>query len=406
LKTLWPGASDDRARLLQAARAVAEGIPGVRVVGDKADDFELTLAFEEQVHHFYLGNIYEETRGWAEEARVARVERFLLDLFAPKPERREWPDVRGRLVPVVRGCSNFLVGDRRLAALSRPFAPFLVEAVVIDSDAGMEYVNESGPGEWGVAVDEVFLEARQNLAACDDRIEAYEGSFSSPAWYVAIDDDYESSRILLPGWLASFEGKVAGRPVAIVPNRNTLLVGGSEDLELLRHLLGRAEEAAASSPRYVSTMPYTVDEAGEVVPLQVAPEHPLAEPLRHARLLLAGMEYSLQKQHLDAVHEREGTDIFVATYGAFRDQAGREWSYTSWRQGVDSLLPEAEIIALGGDGEGPSQEEWLAFVAWNDLQRLAPSSLLRLAGCEPARYRTVAWPDAEAVTRLRACAMR
>jgi hypothetical protein len=34
-------------------------------------------------------------------------------------------------------------------------------------------------------------------------------------WLVSSNDMYESSRLLLPGWLASFGGKVSGRPVAI-----------------------------------------------------------------------------------------------------------------------------------------------------------------------------------------------
>jgi hypothetical protein len=402
--------SDDakgREAFLHAARQVAEGIPGVQVVEERPEEFVLLLRAEadESSHSFYLSNLFEETRSLPARERVARVERFLLDTIASRHfGPRAWSDVRERLVPVLRGGSNFVSGHETLPVLRRPFVPFLVEGVVIDSDAGMEYVNESEPGKWRVDAEEVFEEARRHLAACQDGIEPFGEDASSPLWHVATGDAYESSRLLLPGWLSSFEGKVKGRPVAIVPDRSTLIVGGSEDTILLERMLALAEEKAKSSPRYLSMVPYTIDPAGTIIPFEVPAGHPLVPTLRHAYHLLAGTEYRSQKDHLNALHDRDGTDIFVASYGSIRGKDGIERSYASWGEGIDSLLPKTELLAIGGDGEGSEGGKWLALVPWGDVERIASGCLSVVPVCDPPRYRTVRWPQPSQIVELRACA--
>lgn len=403
VKAVFSDDAQGREQFLRGARWVAEGIPGVQVVEERRDEFVLLLRAEGDgsSHSFYLNNLFEETRNLPSEDRLARVERFLLDTFAPRYSGpRGWSEVRERIVPVLRGGSNFLVGHQTVPALRRPFVPFLFEGVVVDSDAGMEYVNSGEPGKWGVGVDQVFAEARRNLAACEDRIEPFAEDTSSALWHVGTDDDYQSSRLLLPGWLSSFEGRVKGRPVAIVPDRSTLIVGGSEDATLLERMLQLAEERAKASPRYLSVVPYTTDDAGRVVPFEVAGDHPLASALRRPCHLLAGTEYLSQKEHLNALHERDGTDIFVAAYGAIRTKDGLEHSYASWGENIDSLLPKTDLVAMGSDDS--QGDKWLALVRWEDVDRIAPGCLVPDPTCDPVRYRTVRWPDPAAITQLRA----
>jgi hypothetical protein len=267
----------------------------------------------------------------------------------------------------------------------------------------MEYVNQNEPGKWQVDAEEVFEEAHRNLAACQDGIEPFGEKASTPMWHVATGDDYESSRLLLPGWLSSFEGKVKGRPVAVVPDRKTLIVGGSEDAALLERMLMLAEEKARASPRYLSMVPYTTGPTGTIIPFELPAGDPLEPALRRAYHLLAGTEYHSQKDHLNALYDRDGTDIFVASYGSIRGKDGIERSYTSWGEGIDSLLPKTELLAIGGDGNGTEGGKWLALVPWEDVERIASGCLRLDPECDPPRYRTVRWPEPAQIAELRAC---
>ena len=53
--------------------------------------------------------------------------------------------------------------------------------------------------------------------------------------------------------------------------------------------------------------------------------------------------------------ERDGTDLFVATYSVYK-QDGSLFSVSVWSDGVRSLLPETDIVALhrGSTGNPPT----------------------------------------------------
>src|SRR4029077_19422814 len=141
-----------------------------------------------------------------------------------------WAEVRDRVAAVVRAGSYWSLPAIRAHVRpgTRPFAPFLVETVVLDGEHSMQYVTPSQMERWGATIDQLFDAARANGAAAADRVERYD---DGPAivWHVASNDDYESSRLLVPGWLASFAGKVDGTPIATIPHRSMLLVAGAGD---------------------------------------------------------------------------------------------------------------------------------------------------------------------------------
>jgi hypothetical protein len=118
---------------------------------------------------------------------------------------------------------------------------------------------------------------------------------------------------------------------------------------------------------------------------------------------LAGTEYVRQKEHLDAVHEGDGTDVFVASYGAIRGKDGVERSYTSWGEGIDCLLPKTDLLAMGSDRNGAEDEKWRALVPWEAVERVAIGCLKLDPGCDPPRYRTMRWPEPVQIAQLRAC---
>lgn len=402
IKSLTTSEGRERVRFLRAVAEIARRVPGVQLVREDPDQFQLELRVGNEDSRLYLGNLYAEIRAASFEDRVRRAEAFLLDLAASSQfGPQDWPTLRDRLVPVVRTEASFFMGAERLGAIRRSFLPFLVEAVVIDSDSSMRYVTDGDPERWGVTTEEVFEAARRRLAAANDAVEPMA---DTPGWWrVSTDDDYECSRLLLPGWLASFRGRVNGRPLAIVPDRRTLIVGGGDDLAVVNALLKTAQQMVEASPRPLSTLVYTCDAAGAVVPLEVPPEDPLWPALTQARHVFEANEYASQKAHLEAAHERDGVDIFVASYSVVRSPDGIQRSYAAWPEGVDTLLPRADCVGIGSRPGAPAS--WIALVPWQEVERHAADALVPDSRYSPIRYRALQWPDAETIARLRQLAV-
>jgi hypothetical protein len=206
-------------------------------------------------------------------------------------------------------------------------------------------------------------------------------------WHVSRDDSYESSRLLLPGWLASFATKVKGRPVAIAPHRSFVLVGGDGDEACLERLIETARREYEASPRNVSPGLYTVDAGGAVVPLVLAGDHRLASQVALGHVLLASTEYQAQQQSLQ---QKYGDDLFVASYRGVQLEGGELLSYTTWTEGVASLLPQADQIAFVIDPGGAAPRAFR--VPWRLAAARVGDCLVLEPGIDPPRWRTARWP--------------
>ena len=90
---------------------------------------------------------------------------------------------------------------------------------------------------------------------------------------------------------------------------------------------------------------------------------------------------------LNDVHERDGTDLFVATYSVYKRQDGSLFSVSVWSDGVRSLLPETDIVALHRGSTGQS-----AYVPMAELLRTC-GDLMTATGHRPVRYEVKAFPD-------------
>ena len=82
---------------------------------------------------------------------------------------------------------------------------------------------------------------------------------------------------------------------------------------------------------------------------------------------------------LNDVHERDGTDLFVATYSVYKRQDGSLFSVSVWSDGVRSLLPETDIVALHRGSTGQS-----AYVPMAELLRTC-GDLMTATGHRPVR---------------------
>jgi uncharacterized protein YtpQ (UPF0354 family) len=346
----------------------------------------------------YLSNLYLETRGLSPEDRADRIV-FFLSTITERPELpTDWATARRMVLPVLRPSAFFLAagtnGERPPMAM-RPFLPLLNEVLAVDLPHSLSYARLDQLDEWGVSLDEAFAQARANLESfADEGLERYDPT--AKLWHLAGADDYESSRLLLDGWLAGFADRVDGTPIAAIPHRSACLVAGDADPAMVQRMIRSARAEYENSPRPISPALYTVRD-GAVVPFPVDGG---AEGAHEGHLMLAAIEYGEQKQVLDAWHAEQDIDVFVASLSVYRSPAGL-FSVAVWGEDVDSLLPRAERIAFAG-GDIEAGETWTVQVPWDAAVAAIGDALERDDRYEPPRWRTKRWVTAAEIEALRA----
>jgi hypothetical protein len=100
------------------------------------------------------------------------------------------------------------------------------------------------------------------------------------------------------------------------------------------------------------------------------------------------------------MHESRDIDIFVATYGLMKKEGSPARSYTVWGEGIDTLLPVADLVAFAyRDGETAKH----ALLPWSEaMERFG--ALMEQTDFEPARYRVRRHPDRAVLEGLAAAA--
>jgi hypothetical protein len=374
-----------------------------RVESARYDAEEFAIVYrsrgdEKDSGRIYLHNSFRETSGLSRRDRATQIHRLVGIVLDPARDET-WEQTRPKLRSVVRGVS-FGLGmpgaatvDNPVRMLSRPFQPFLVELVVVDEPTSMAYVTTGRLAEWGVSEDQVFAAARENLASLAAGIDRSHSEDSKPQLIRFVDsgDGYFTSMLLVEGFLAGLAARVGGRPVAFIPDKDSLLV--ASDGPGLGQLYQMMEEQFGEATRSVSPVAYTVDEVGRVVPYQAPAGSDLGLVAHRAEVILASSEYAGQKEALDAQHERDGVDIFVGSVLVAQRPDNSVFSVAVWSRDVDTLLPEADFLAFQAEGEPLTVPFEVA---------VREASLLPEPGYAPVRFRVAAWPGEPVMSRLRA----
>lgn len=177
------------------------------------------------------------------------------------------------LVPKVRPrfeYEAFALRTGRPAPEFRPLAGIFAQSLVVDLP---DQEVDLGPAElaaWNADFDLLMQRARSNLLA---RGGAEGFRRLGPGRYRSTwRDNLDGSRVLLPGILQRLE--LAGDPVVLLPDRDTLLVVGSEDPQGLAWALEGALECLDEVPRSLNGCPLRLRNY-RWEPLQVHPGHPV-----------------------------------------------------------------------------------------------------------------------------------
>lgn len=339
-----------------------------------------------------LDNLYAE---YAEKDGIGRrefVDRTVRGFF-PAAVPTDWEEASPHLVATVR--DRIFVellairSEKPLNVLQRPVSDDLVELVVYDGADSMQYINDDHLEDWGKNADEVFLQGRKTLAARS------KDAFNSPSpgvYESPWEDNHDIGRALLFETLRKL--KVKGDPVIFLPQRDHLLVTGSNDRTGLDAVADLVSDRL-SLPRSNSGRGWRLTRQG-LVPFIPGPDDEVLEVLRTEALAGNANE---QKKALDEKFEREGQDIFVGTTLFTDDDDGKQRTYCVWTKGAVTLLPKAEFVVFV-DLDQPEPDRVVAAGLWDDVMKRVGTKVNLEEGYWPVRYKVTTFPDRRTIKAI------
>ncbi|CAM3091884.1 hypothetical protein G4177_22625 [Corallococcus sp. ZKHCc1 1396] len=276
----------------------------------------------------------------------------------------------------------------------RPLGEVLAVALVQDTADAMRYVTSDDLARWGIPYEQAHTDAMANLRRLDP---VPLRSLTLGACLLSTDDSYAASRLLLEDVVRGCQ--VQGEQVVMVPNRDTLLITGSEDAT---GLLAVAEAAlvGVKAPRPVDghALRLTADGWKPFLPEPGSPSRSLLENLAFASRVRS---YHEQTGRLRQQHEQEGSQLFVAGYLPEQDAQGRFFGQTVWHSDGETLLPRADVIRFMDSALGPDAPP-VASVRWDLVVRDAGTLLMPEPGLYPERYRVRSFPSKAQLQRWQA----
>ena len=232
---------------------------------------------------------------------------------------------------------------------------------------------------WKITLPQAMDIALANLAAKGVPFrELSPGLWTSPA-----HDNYDSSRIFLYDEIAKL--KLKGTVVAMIPNRDTLLLASSEDAKALLAMADAADKVS-EEPRPIHTVPLCL--SGKTwSDCEPAPTPAVKDRMHELATMGRQSLYSEQK---DALQEKVGEDVFVASYTVLQDKdKKRLTSYVTWTKTVPTLLPRADFIGfIELEGVEPDlKPNVLGMVPWDKAVKIL-AGRLSPDGRNPPRWTT------------------
>ncbi|MBL8622475.1 MAG: hypothetical protein JNK64_14275 [Myxococcales bacterium] len=355
------------AQLLIAAIVRCGGPPALRFDADRhaITDGELRIA---------TPDLYAEYLALPPAGRARHLE-DAARAFATDRDGPPLREARAQLRPVVRAGVYFDAaltddappGSPPVALPRRPLGEVTGVGLAFDLPTSMQLVTAGDLVLLGLSFDDALALAIQHL----DATPAPFVELRPGVWTAAANDGYATSRLLLVDPIRRLP--LRGAPVALIPNRDTLLIAGDRDVAALRAIADLATDAAAA-PRAIHTVPLCLRGAAWI-DCAPAPSPAVARQLRGLATIGRVDVYEAQRPRLQA---QLGGDVYVGEASVARHQAtGAPLSYATWAFGEPTLIPHVDHVGLVAAATATQPGASLGFVPWERLQRVLASRLAR-----------------------------
>lgn len=263
----------------------------------------------------------------------------------------------------------------------------LVASVAYDLPTAIRSVSNDELAKWGVSNYEAIETARANL----EQVPFQVAQMGDGTYLFMNGDNYDSARLLLPEVIRSLQ--VQGDVIAMVPQRDCLIVTGADDVAGLQAMVDITEKAM-EDPRPM--VPVAVQLVGDDWVDWLPPvEHPLYSRFKRLELGFLASEYAEQKQMLDQWHERKQLDRFAASFQVIeKKDSGQLLSYAVWSAGVVTLLPKADHVIFYQAGKA-----MVASASWDRVQEVV-GNLMTDTNFYPPRFFVQSFPNAAELAAL------
>lgn len=304
-----------------------------------------------------------------------------------------YPQVRARSYLASLELQSRLDGDRSPITAFATIADHFAVKLGWDQPNFIEEIRQDRLNDWNVSFYEALSFARKNLSnvSTDSFRQPQAGVFQS-TWH----DAYDTARLLLHNLIRQLE--VKGDHVAMIPNRDTLLVTGSEDPSGLAAIAEIAETALAE-PRAISGVLIRL-QRDQWKEFMVPEEHPAFLQLNKLRVDTIAREYEHQEQLLNRYYKANDKDVFVAPIVFYQNGSGGRFKTAApCPAGWVSEIPRADIIAV------LSNKENVIGVTWEKFVEIAGDSLQKQEDLYPERFRIERFPTKGQLESLRVAAI-
>ena len=267
----------------------------------------------------------------------------------------------------------------------RPIAADVIACCIDETEESLNFLKQTDLDRWQVDADQVFAQAAANV-----RARGFEQGSSASAFFFNAPDSYIAARILCEDKIRALP--LRGRPVAVVPDRDTLFMVGSDDEEGIADLARLVANQLTAASRHISARPLVLTPQGWRE----------FEPPSSTRVAFGNIARQLDRDNWTAYQgllEKDlaarGEDIFVAKLSVLAKE-GDDAYFTAivWTKGVDSIFPAADRVHFVEAEADP-----IRFASWEAVLRVMGPDMLKLEGL-PERYRVNAFPSAEQLVAM------
>ncbi|MCK6470393.1 MAG: hypothetical protein L6R28_01495 [Planctomycetes bacterium] len=352
-----------------------------------------------------LQNAYDEYRLAPEDARAGVLVRYLHVMMREQRDLpSEYKKARPNLRPIVRSLDyledirTHLNDDEETRGQDVPchlLAGRLAVLLAYDGPETIRPVLGDSLKEWKVGFNEAMKDAIENL----DKQSG--GSFRqlTPGLYLSPwRDNYDPARLLLGERLKNV--KVGGELLAMAPNRDALLLTGTDESLGLQRLAMTAEALLQGARPISGACLRRVGDTWE--PYLPPPDHPAYATLKALDLQYLKGAYERQQRRLQRTHEDTHSNIVVAGYSIAESTGPGEkkrWSFSIWSRGVSADLPQVDKL-LFMDPERPDSDRALGMVDWSTAEKVLGGLLKPVEGAVPPRYRVTSFPTNEQLKKM------
>jgi uncharacterized protein YtpQ (UPF0354 family) len=363
------------------------------------DRESFTLCRAEDDQTFYLGNAMAEYERASEEDRENVIRVFLSTWFTSQftlPATLD--DARTDVLVTVRDRSYFevdipLCSEKLSLAdglIYSEFAECLAVAPVYDMPTSIRSLSAEDLEAWDVTLYEVIELAKQNL-----REMTQECAQLGELYVFSSGDSHDAARMLLVDVMERLE--VSGAPIAMVPNREMLLVTGEDNDEGLQAMVAMAQEGL-DHERRISSTAFRL-ESGNWSPWLPPEGHPLRMAFHLMRVQGQMGDYERQEELLRKRDAANCGTMFYSRFSAMQGEDGAIRTYAIWPGSGTASLPCVDYVMFMASGPDGMPSHLAAVAAWDEVEQLA-GDLMTAEDCYPARYRVHDFPDGEILASL------